>query len=237
MKNLKLLTIVTITYNDEESLYKTYRSIKDLLKRGVKHIIINGGEDLKQSKFQGSVIYSEEDGGIYDALNKGISKVNSKYFMLLHSGDIFISSESILSMIINNLIKNNLDLILNNQYIGLYNNFRNHRSDNWKPWMLYFGAQPAHLPTVYKTKFAVNYKYETNIDIIADFILFENIFSSNPKWSSTSNFIVKMEAGGKTSSGIKSFFCVSNDFIKAKGIILGFWLSIARLPFKLIQAI
>tara|TARA_Y100000996_G_C22504479_1_gene635790 strand:+ start:138 stop:851 length:714 start_codon:yes stop_codon:yes gene_type:complete len=237
LKNYKLLTIVTITYNNDSGLNNTYSSIKNLLEKGVKHIIINGGKSIEQSKFKFSLILNENDEGIYDALNKGVSKVNSKYFMLLHSGDIFVSDEIILLSIIKNLEENHLDLILNNQYIGFYKKFRKHRSDNWQPWMLNFGAQPAHLPTIYRTEFALNYEYKNNIEIVADFIYFENIFDSKPNWSSTSNFIVKMEPGGKTSSGLKSFFYVSNDFIKNKGLFTGIWLSIARLPFKIIQAI
>lgn len=234
---MNFLTIVTITYNDNDGLSRTYNSIKNLLKEGVQSIIINGGNNINSLDYKYSSILSDKDEGIYDALNKGISKVKSKYFMLLHSGDILLSDEAVISSLINKLEKNNLDLILSNQFIGLYNKFRKHRSDNWKPWMLKFGAQPAHLPTIYKTEFALKFEYDKNIEIIGDYIYFEKIFKTKPRWQSTSHFIVRMEAGGKTSSGIKSFFYVSSDFIKNKGLITGFWLSIARFPFKIIQAI
>ena len=102
--------------------------------------------------------------------------------------------------------------------------------------MLKFGAQPAHLPTIYNSKFAKKINYDSSINIIADFFYFGELFSLKPKWGFTNDYLVRMSGGGKTSSGLVSFFRVSNEFIKQKGLIKGLIISLFRVPFKILQS-
>ena len=230
-------SIVTITYNDNEGLSNTIKSISNLIEKGTKHIIIDGARKLNKKDFHSNtLLISEKDQGIYDALNKGISYVKTKYFMLLHSGDCFISSSKSIYRILEKIEMDKYDFIISNQYIALYNKYRKHRSDNWSPWMLKFGAQPAHLPTIYNSKFAKKINYDSSINIIADFFYFGELFSLKPKWGFTNDYLVRMNGGGKTSSGLVSFFRVSNEFIKQKGLIKGLIISLFRVPFKILQS-
>ena len=133
---------------------------------------------------------------------------------------------------INEMDLKNLDIILGNQYILFYNKIRRHTITYWRPWMLEFGAQPPHMPIIYKTCFVKNLAYDYASNIIADHIYLTSLFDLKPKWIKSNNFHIKMLGGGVTTSGFKSFFIVSNvnrlpltTLIKCIVFIRLFWLS------------
>ena len=104
--------------------------------------------------------------------------------------------------------------------------------------MLNLGAQPPHLPIIYNSEFAKNQKkYSLDFEIISDHIYLSNLFSKKPKYIKSNTYLISMNGGGATSSGIKSFFRVSREFIQYYGIIRGLFITIVRVPFKFIQMI
>ena len=222
------LTIVSITFNNP-GIHKTIESLRPLLECGAQVVVQNGGKPIT-IEAQNLTIYNEEDSGIYDGLNKGIKKVDSAFFMLLHAGDEFIGSPDTMARIITDLMQHGKDLSLNSQLIGS----RKHSSRLWSPWMLNLGAQPPHLPSIYRTSAFKPKLYRLDIPIIADFDFFKSY-----TWSSymKHNYVlVQMELGGATSGGYKSFVNVSKLMIRHYGKV-GFFMSIFRLPLKVIQMI
>ncbi len=223
------LTIVSITYNNN-GIQNTIDSVLPILNAGGKMVIQNGGRELKVNHM-GIAVHNEKDLGIYDAINKGISQVKTKFFMLLHAGDTFVGSVHDLKTIILKLEKSQKSISLNSQHIGS----RLHSSSKWRPWMLHFGVQPPHLPTIYRSETFVSERYSINIPIIADFDFFyRNIAWKNAQWDN--KLLVKMETGGVTSGGIRSFAIVSRCFIQTYGR-KGVMMTLARIPFKLLQSI
>lgn len=99
------LSIITINYNNAEGLRKTLASVAEQTYRDIEHIIIDGGstdgsvEVIKEYVaanpdrdpfFKHAIKWvSEEDSGIYNAMNKGIKKSTGAYVQILNSGDIF----------------------------------------------------------------------------------------------------------------------------------------------------
>lgn len=229
MTLLSELTIVSITYNNE-GIYRTIQSIEPLLNNACKSIIQNGGDPISIKESKHLKVFNETDLGIYDALNKGLKKVQTKFFMFLHSGDEFIGTPEELQEILHSLETNGADISLNNQKIGN----RLHSSRFWHPYLLQFGVQPPHLPTIYRsTKFNRRF-YNTKIKVIADFDFYRNIHDWN--YLKHNKLLIKMEKGGKTSNGISSLISVSLEFIGTygfKGLIMAF----TRIPFKLLQSI
>lgn len=98
------LSIVTINYNNAEGLRKTLASVAAQTYRDIEHIIIDGGSKDRSVDvikeyistnpdrdpfFRHEIIWvSEKDNGIYNAMNKGISKASGAYVQILNSGDI-----------------------------------------------------------------------------------------------------------------------------------------------------
>jgi len=98
MDKRPLLTLLTVTYNCEDSLNKTLSSVKSDSPL-VEHLFIDGKSNdstldiinnyCSHQRIQTSLI-SENDKGIYDALNKGSLLAQGEYILVLHSGDEII---------------------------------------------------------------------------------------------------------------------------------------------------
>lgn len=227
--DLQEFTIVSITYNND-GIQNTIDSLTCVFDVGAKMIIQNGGNDISINH-KNIEVFNEKDFGIYDALNRGISKVKTRFFMLIHAGDTFISDTNTLHKIILEMKESSQLISLNSQFIGL----RLHSSHYWRPWMLNFGVQPPHLPVIYSSEPFKKITYSLDIPIIADFDFFLNkVDWGRAQWNN--ELLVKMETGGATSGGVQSFIRVTKCFVKSYGL-RGLFMSILRLPFKLIQAI
>lgn len=230
------LTIVTITFNNEEELKSTYDSLEQFRKASGTHIIVNGGRSIK-SIVKNSTLIEEPDNGIYDALNKGIRKVKTPFFMLIHSGDTLIESNAALDELISKMESNNLDLLLNDCSIEFGSGRRLMKSRKWKPWMFFFGAQPPHPPTIYRSSKVKSFHYDLSHPVIADFKYLEDLFKSKLNWDKGNKLLIHMSAGGATSSGIKSFFFVNKQFRRLKGPLKMILFTFTRPFIKVYQMI
>ena len=110
---LSLLSIITITYNNQEDFSKTYKSLNIFRDAGGKHIIVNGGKSVNQLVKNDCHLLEEPDEGIYDALNKGIDLVSTPYFMLIHSGDFLVAAIDVLEEQVALMEERQLDILLN----------------------------------------------------------------------------------------------------------------------------
>ena len=234
MNNIDL-TIITITYNNEIELLETYNSIEKLIiDYGIKHIIINGGFNLKNiSKFQSEII-QEKDTGIYNALNKGINKVKTNNLMFLHSGDILYDIKTLINLY---EIKKNkyLDLITAKTRIGLNtkNKTRYHSSKFWQPWMLKFHCQPPHLSTIYSTNLFSDFRFDENLSIVSDFYMFKYFFSKNITWLSEPKLLIIQLENGKSSNSLD----VTKELGVKDGYLKAFFIYPIRIFLKLILSI
>lgn len=90
-----LITIVTVCFNAENDIDTTLKSVKSLHFENYEHLIIDGQSQdrtldlVKSCKNPKIRIISEPDGGIYDAMNKGIRLANGTYITFLNAGDYY----------------------------------------------------------------------------------------------------------------------------------------------------
>ena len=89
------LSIITINYNNLEGLKRTFESVICQTWCDYEWIIIDGGSKDGSKEFieehQDKYAYwcSEPDNGVYNAMNKGITKARGEYIQFLNSGDYF----------------------------------------------------------------------------------------------------------------------------------------------------
>ncbi|VVN27792.1 glycosyltransferase [Pseudomonas fluorescens] len=113
MNQHPMLSIITVCYNDLTGLKQTEESIKysSAPSASYEWIVIDGGSTdgtklfLESSKTVNSFI-SEQDKGIYDAMNKGTNIAKGSYVVYMNSGDKFTN----LPLIINTIETPNHDL-------------------------------------------------------------------------------------------------------------------------------
>lgn len=116
-----ILSIITINFNNKVGLDKTIQSVMNQTFRDFEWIIIDGGstdgsaeviaELAKKQEANISYFCSEYDGGIYQALNKGIKFAHGEYVNFMNSGDSFHDND-VLAKVFGN--KQTADIIYGN---------------------------------------------------------------------------------------------------------------------------
>lgn len=93
-----LFTIITVCFNSEKTIERTIKSVLAQTEQDYEYLIIDGAsidgtlEVVKkyEERFHGKLhIYSEKDNGIYDAMNKGISKAAGTLIGMVNSDDYY----------------------------------------------------------------------------------------------------------------------------------------------------
>jgi glycosyltransferase involved in cell wall biosynthesis len=96
--SIPLVTIVTVVLNGEKYLEETIQSIINQTYDNIEYIIIDGGSTDGTleiiHKYEAVIDYwvSEPDGGLYDAMNKGIQLTTGELIGLINSDDWYLSN-------------------------------------------------------------------------------------------------------------------------------------------------
>ena len=104
------ISIITVCYNSSATISRTLNSIQSQSYKDYEVIIIDGNstdntlEIVEEFKDIISIVVSESDTGIYDALNKGINLSSGDVIAILHSNDFFASSD-VLALVANSFKK------------------------------------------------------------------------------------------------------------------------------------
>lgn len=105
------LSIITINFNDKIGLRKTISSVVNQSFKDFEYIVIDGNSNdgsfdvIKEFKHDIQYWISENDQGVYNAMNKGISVARGDFLLFLNSGDSLID-EAILSKVVQELNDN-----------------------------------------------------------------------------------------------------------------------------------
>lgn len=116
-KNKPLITVITVVFNGEKHLKQTIQSVIGQTYDNVEYIIIDGGSTDETldiiRKYEDAIDYwmSEKDGGIYDAMNKGIDVASGEWLNFMNAGDGFVNGDIIQSIVNEYILKDNKDII------------------------------------------------------------------------------------------------------------------------------
>lgn len=98
------ISVITATWNSEETIEATLRSLNTQDYSDIEHIIVDGASTdatLDSVRLHGdrvNAVISEKDNGIYEALNKGINAATGDVVGFLHSDDLY-ANQNVLSRI------------------------------------------------------------------------------------------------------------------------------------------
>lgn len=206
--NNPLLSIITINYNNAKGLRKTMQSVMDLEFHDYEYIIIDGGsadesvdvikEFMNIPKFASKVSFwsSEKDGGIYNAMNKGLTHVNGALVSMMNSGDAFVKDA------LNNLA----DIESNNKGAILYgaaktvrdNEFVNVLGFNYKRLTESgLNHQSVLIPYALHKKYGF---YDESYKICADYDFLLKCFTNEEKFCFIDKIICEFDLDGASKS-------------------------------------
>jgi len=95
------ISVITAVFNRAATLGDSLRSVHSQRWPDLEHIVIDGGSTdgslaiLDQHKSRISRIVSEPDGGLYDALNKGIRHASGDVIGFMHADDEFATPQAL----------------------------------------------------------------------------------------------------------------------------------------------
>lgn len=98
---MKKLSIITINYNNIAGLRRTRDSILSQTFRDYEWIVIDGGSTdggkdfIREHQKEIAWWCSEQDSGIYNAMNKGIKHAEGEYTLFLNSGDTLFAPNTL----------------------------------------------------------------------------------------------------------------------------------------------
>lgn len=208
MSKLKI-SIITVCYNAVDKIEETIQSVINQTYLDLEYIIIDGASNDGTmdviNKYRGniSLIVSESDKGIFDAMNKGIDLCTGNYCLFLNCGDYFFSKDSVKDAVAQ--FDQRSDVIYGNtEYRFDYGN------EVLAPQSLekvMTGAFCCHQSTFFSTNVIKKYKYDLSYKIVSDWVLFRNMYMEHRKFQYIDITIASYDniEGLSTANNISSF--------------------------------
>lgn len=171
------VTVVTAVLNDAGHIEQTILSVISQTDIEIEYIIVDGDskdgtlELIGKYKDKISLLISEPDRGVYDAMNKGIKYSTGDFVYFLNSGDVLLNP-SILSKIKLEELKERNAIIYGNVVVA-YGNIE--ALEKPRPFfnskMKFKGIGICHQSMFFPGKLIRNEKYDLSYNIAADYDL------------------------------------------------------------------
>ena len=176
------ISIVTVVLNDSDRLHATASNVAELSYDNIEYIVIDGGssqetlEVIDTFKDEIDVYLSEEDEGLYHAMNKGINLATGEWIIFMNAGDKFVNN-NVLKTIFKVRNYDDYDILYSGVNVS-YSGFKKCESagdiiDIKK------GMQFCHQSALIRLSYHKNYNYNIQNKMCADFEFFYNAARQN----------------------------------------------------------
>lgn len=221
------VSIITVTYNSEKYLRQCIESVISQKYPDIEYIVIDGQSNdrtIDILETQGnhiSILVSEPDNGIYDAMNKGIKLATGDIIGILNSDDIY-ADDNVLKDVIRCFDKDeNLDIVYSDLvYVKRDDIGKIIRKWVSKPFSKNFfehGNVPPH-PTLFLKKRVYEQAgiFNTDFTLAADYEFMLRIFKKhNFKSKYLNRLTILMRLGGATSKNFKNIWLQNIEILNA----------------------
>lgn len=205
-----LISVVTVVHNSAASIADALLSVASQSYPRVEHIIIDGASTdgtqkiIHERASQNTVIKSEPDRGMYDAMNKGLALATGDIIGFLNADDVYADS-GVLEEIADVIVMQNVDACYGDLvYVDKSDNrkvVRYWKSQSYRDGLFEKGWMPAH-PTFYVRKqvyekygkFDLGYKRQSDFELALRFLSVHKIKSAY-----IPRVLVRMRSGGASS--------------------------------------
>lgn len=226
MSSLKV-SVITVVYNGEKTIADTLKSVQRQNYPNIEHIVIDGASTdqtmpiINSCKQRVSVLVSEPDNGIYDAMNKGLALATGDIIGFLNADD-FYANDSVVSTIVEYFAN---DDFLHGTYADLVyvdpekveRIIRYWRSGEFIHGSFAHAWVPAH-PTFYVRRsvyekhgyFDLDYKIAADQEIMMRLLELHGI-----KVKYIPEILVKMRMGGATNASFTNIITQNKEILRA----------------------
>lgn len=220
------ISIVTAVFNRALTIGEAIESVQNQTYPHVEHIVKDGGshdgtlEKIIALANPSTKLISDEDTGIYDAINRGIERASGEIIGLMHSDDLFADNQ-VLAKVATALNDPNID--------GVYGDLlyvaaddpsrvvRHWRSGEYRAALLARGWMPPH-PTVYlRREVFENFGlYDTSFRIAADYdAMLRYLVKGHIRLAYIPEVLVKMRLGGESNRSLARILLKSREDLRA----------------------
>lgn len=194
------LSIVTVNKDNAKGLSQTIQSIRKQSFQDFELIIIDGNSSDNSKaiiEFNKDIIsksISEPDNGVYDAMNKALPLCKGEYIIFMNSGDMFYNSNTL-----QNIFKAHPkdDIIYGDVY---FDKLVHANKDIHSLQDFYCKSPFCHQAVFTRTLLAQKIRFDTNYKVVADWIMFVNLFIQGHKFQYIPEIIARCETGGISSN-------------------------------------
>lgn len=184
---IMIFSVITVTFNDASNLARTKDSVTSQSFKDFEWIIVDGNSTdntiylLDKINSERIKIISEDDSGLYDAMNKGILASKGKYIVFLNSGDIF-DNRDLLSNVFDS-IKGDPQLIYGDSK-EVSNNNQNFYKRSRSIWWRKIGMFTHHQAIFYNRQVLIdnNIKYNQSYAIASDYDFTINFIENSDRF-------------------------------------------------------
>ena len=238
-----------MSFNSAVTIRDTIESVLGQDYPSIEYIIVDGGStDATMrvvSEYEGriSTVISEPDRGIYDAMNKGIRAATGDLVCKLNSDDVYASSRAVRELV-TCIQESGADTVFADLVVvdpsDMDRMVRYYKSSRFRPERLRYGWMPAHPTFVAKRALFDEWGlYSLDYRIAADYeMMVRLLYRARVSYAYLPRVVVKMRAGGVSTSGVRSSWLLNNEIVRAcrqNGLDTNLLLVLLKIPAKLLE--
>ena len=220
------ISIVTGTYNSQEYIGDCVASITNQTYDAIDHIIIDGASSdntvntIKSLPNRVSKLISEQDEGIYDAMNKGLKMATGDVIGILNSDD-FYNSDDVIQKVASAFENPEIDIVFGDLYYVNQKNpdkiVRKWSSGPFQNGAFKKGWHPAHPSFFVRKRVYEKYGYfDLDFELAADFELMLRFLEKHRLKSIYIPIpLVRMRLGGASNKNLGNIAKGNNECIRA----------------------
>mgnify|MGYP001275697192 CR=1 FL=1 len=243
------ISIITVVLNGAKTIRRTIESVLTQTYDNIEYILIDGQSTddtmhiIHEYQDKISKIVSEQDHGLYAAINKGISISTGDVIGFIHSDDFYLDN-LVIQRVADEFEKKKVDSVFADLLFIKDDNFdkvlRYYSAKNFTPEKLTYGLMPPH-PTFFVKKdvYEKYGGYKVDYKIAGDYEMFVRLLYINKITYSYINLpIIKMRVGGLSTGGLKSKIFNNIEVVKAirdNGIKTNHLVILRKYPIKMIE--
>ncbi len=210
IKSSPLVTVITVVFNGEAILEQTILSVINQSYDNIEYIIVDGGSSDKTldiiNKYQHLIDYwvSENDKGIYDAMNKGLRLASGDWVNFMNGGDLFFQTDTV-DAVFKGQDYSSYQIIYGNQQVRYPSGkTRNIQAGNISNIAKH--SQFCHQAAFIKAEFHKANRYNIDTKIVADFEFFYLAWKNQASYKQLDQTICSFDAGGASDGNTMEVF-------------------------------